>query len=277
MPDEPQPSDFVPLEEILQTHSGIRFGPHKRAMLTARLARRMRMLGIASVGEYCRRVKGDASGAELEALIHAATTHVTHFFREPDHFRRIEGWLRQWERDSSKPIRIWSAACATGEEPYSIAITARNTLIDPARVRILATDLSHHVLDEARKGVFPEASLRETPIDIKRRFFRPVSAVDGSHFQLDPAVVGMVRFAPLNLVTPPYPFRSPIDLILCRNVMIYFDNDLRKRILAEMQRVLKPGGFLLVGHAESLSGMLSDFTCLAPSIYTTKGAHVSAI
>lgn len=270
--DMPSAADFERLANLVHAHCGIRLGSHKKAMLVSRLSKVMRQKKISDYAAYYERIRLDHTGEELEELIHAITTHVTHFFREPIHFEWLGQWFKQWEKKGTNRLRIWSAACATGEEPFSVAITAKETLQDVSHIKILATDISTHVIREARVGRFGETSLKETYPHIRARYFKPVQADKSAVcYQVDPTIINMVRFGPMNLAATPYPMKGSLDLILCRNVMIYFDNDVRKRILAEMYRLLKPSGFLLVGQAESLSGMLSSFKPVAPSVYVRHG------
>ncbi|MGM0646183.1 MAG: CheR family methyltransferase, partial [Thermodesulfobacteriota bacterium] len=201
----------------------------------------------------------------------AISTNVTHFYREERHFDVLADLLRKWEQQGQKRFRLWCAAASTGEEPYTLAITLSENLRQVNDTKILATDISTKVLDTARRGLYDQQKVSKIPPQMRSKYFSAVRQNGGTAYEVAPRLKNMITFARLNLAEPPFPMRGPLDVVFCRNVMIYFDNPVRKRLLDEMYRLLKPGGYLMVGHAESLSGLLSEFKSVAPSIYIKSG------
>lgn len=267
--NEPEISDkvFVDFCGLIYEQAGIHLSPKKRSLVSSRLSKRMHALGIRDFGEYYNLVKEDPTQNELVQLLDAISTNVTYFFRESRHFDILRELLAKWEQEGQSRVRIWSAACSTGEEPFSMAMTAKSVMRSTADTRILATDLSTRVLALAKKGEYLEKRLEQVPQGMKARFFEKLRNRGEADYRVREELKRMVTFTRLNLSTPPFPMRGPLDVILCRNVMIYFDNEVRRRLLNEMYRLLKPGGYLMVGHAESLSGMLSEFKNVEPSVY----------
>jgi len=264
---ELSPIMFTRFCDLVYAKSGIRLGPQKEALVAARMGKRIRVLGLPSYEAYYDVVEKDEAGQELVEMLNAISTNVTHFFREARHFEVLRDLLRDWQKTGQSSFRIWSAASSTGEEPYSIAMTARASLSDPKDCKILATDLSTRVLDMARKGCYERRHVEKVPESYVRRFFvQSRDDPDRPHAVADD-VKRMVTYARINLAKPPFPMKGPFDVVFCRNVMIYFDNEVRRALLSEICRLLKPGGYLMVGHAESLSGMLSDFRSVEPSVY----------
>jgi chemotaxis protein methyltransferase CheR len=255
--------------ELIYEKAGIKLGPGKQSLVSARLGKRMRKLGIRSFPDYLAFVDGDTAGDELVELLDAISTNTTHFFREEVHFARLKSLLMGWASEGQSRFRIWCAASSTGEEPYTIAMTVSEALGDTRDVKILATDLSGKVLRIARQGVYTRHQVEKIPAGLLAKYFTKVQSVaaDETHFRANDALRKLLTFGHLNLATPPYPMRGPMDVIMCRNVMIYFDNAVRSKLLAECERLLRPGGYLIVGHAESLSGMSTGLSRLEPSVY----------
>ena len=265
---------FGRFRDVIYETAGISLTESKRALLCARIGKRMRHLGIDDYSKYLDRVIEDDSGGELTELLDAVSTNVTDFFREEDHFSFLGQALREWDTPSDGEIRMWSTACSTGEEPYTMAITALESLQSPnVRVRILATDISTAVLRAAQKGEYPEERLSKVPTAMRQRYFRKTAGAAGSCYRVSGRVKDMVVFRQLNLAKPPFPLKGPFQVVFCRNVMIYFDNRVRKRLLDEIGRVLDPDGYLIVGHAESLAALLGDWSTVRSSIYTRKGTN----
>jgi chemotaxis protein methyltransferase CheR len=252
---------------LIYEQAGIHLTSRKRSLVSARLSKRMRALGVTDFSHYYRLVRDDPTQDELIQLLDAVSTNVTHFFREHRHFDVLAELLTNWEQQGRSRIRIWSAACSTGEEPYSAAMTAMSAMHNTHDVKILATDISTRVLNAARIGEYPARRLQDVPRTFVTRFFEKRGRGDGAFYRIRPEVRRMVTVNRLNLAAPPFPMKGPLDVVLCRNVMIYFDNSVRRRLLNQIDGLLRPGGYLMVGHAESLSGMLSDFRAIEPSIY----------
>jgi chemotaxis protein methyltransferase CheR len=255
--------------ELIYAKAGIRLGPGKQSLVTARLGKRLRKLGLAGYRDYLAFVEADATGDELVELLNAISTNTTHFFREEAHFERLGGLLRNWAQAGQNRFRLWCAASSTGEEPYTIAMTVRESLRDIRDVRILATDLSTRVLHLARQGIYARPQVEAIASSLLAKYFTKLPSVrnEVSRYRVNDDVRALLTFSRLNLAAPPYPMKGPFDVILCRNVMIYFDNVVRKALLAECERLLRPGGYLIVGHAESLSGLLTTLTRVEPSVY----------
>jgi len=248
--------------DLIYSRSGITLGENKEALMSARIRKRMRALGIKEFQHYYDTVKDDEN--EIVELLNAISTNVTHFFRENHHFILLSRLLKEWSSQGQTRFRLWSAASSSGEEPYSIAITMKEALPDTFDAKLLATDLSTKVLAKAKDGVYEARSMETVPRPLQNKYF--LSNRDGT-YKVNDALKSIITFGRLNLAKPPFPLRGPLDIIFCRNVMIYFDNEVRRGLLNEAYRLLKPGGYLMVGHAESLSGMLSDFKSAEPSVY----------
>jgi chemotaxis protein methyltransferase CheR len=263
---------FERFQEIVYQQAGIALGPHKAALVRARVAKRMRALGIDSFGDYLEALEADENGGELTLFLDAICTNVTHFFREPHHFefmaKEMVGWLEQGQRR----FRFWSAACSSGEEPFSLAMT----LLEAARsydgvdIRILATDLSTKALDACLQGRYSAERMKTVPTEFRDRWFDTIKVDGVVGYRAKPELRDMIVFRRVNLSMPPFPMQGPLDAVFCRNAMIYFDNPVRIRLLGEVRRLLKPGGYLVVGHAESLTGIVSEFKYVSPAIYVRR-------
>ena len=263
-----EPATFRRLRDIVYDASGISLTPAKEALLSARTGKRMRALGLSSHEEYLRVIEDDESGLELVCLLDAVSTNVTSFFREPTHFDVVQSAVRDWIENGRLRLRLWSAACSTGEEPYSLAMAVMEAAGGQALdARILATDISTQVLDAARNGIYSTEKTDGIPPELRRRYVEPAGAQEGSLWRMRPDLSRMIAFHRLNLAEPPFPIRGPLDIVLCRNVMIYFDQPVRTALLGEMHRVLRPGGLLIVGHSESLAARATPFVLVQPSIY----------
>lgn len=259
---------FNRFRRIVYDNSGIALGDGKEALVCARISKRMRTLGIADYRGYLQYIEGDDNQDEMVQLLDVISTNVTHFFREPAHFDFVREITAKWVAQGARRMRVWSAASSTGEEPYTLAITLLDALggqgVD---LKILATDISTRVLGQARAGVYDQEKLQQVPLGLRERYFQKTLHGAKAAYAVKDELRNLIVFSRLNLAKPPFPMRGPLDIIFCRNVMIYFDNKVRGGLLAEAYRLLKPGGYLIVGHAESLTGMMSDFKAVKPSVY----------
>lgn len=245
--------------------SGINLGDKKEALISARIGKRMRALNLETSEDYLHYVESSGDEAELVQLIDAISTNVTSFFREADHFQFLAEVCEKWRAAGQRRFRVWSAASSSGEEPYSIAMTMLDTLGSECDVRILATDISTKVLALARAGVYaPQRVASCERATVLRHFQKEVNGAVQYSVRSD--VRRLCIFKQLNLAQPPFPMRGPLDVVFCRNVMIYFDAQVRLALLREIHRLLKPGGYLCVGHAESLTGLDHNFKTVRPSI-----------
>ncbi|HSW30466.1 MAG TPA: protein-glutamate O-methyltransferase [Longimicrobiales bacterium] len=258
------------IRRLMYEISGVNITDGKQELVRARIAKRMRVLGHEAVETYVDFVEGEEGARELAEMVDVLTTNKTSFFRELPHFEFLRkevvpAWLR-----SGGPLRLWSAGCSSGEEPYSVAMLLAEEVPDLGRrdVKILATDLSRTVLERARGGRYDAAIVEELPARIRERYFRPVGrrGAGGAGYDVVPETRERVSFAPLNLMEV-WPMRGPFNVILCRNVMIYFDRPTREKLIRRFRQLLAPTGHLLVGHSESLSGMEHELTYVQPAVY----------
>jgi chemotaxis protein methyltransferase CheR len=247
--------------------AGIALGPSKEALVAARVGKRMRALGIDDERTYLDYLEADRTGGELIQFLDVISTNHTSFFREPDHFDSLRTMLHDWHQSGLRHLRIWSAAASTGEEPYSIVMTVLDVLQDPGiDFKLLATDISTRVLARAQQAVYPVESLTAIPRPFLARFFQ---RTDGTPqmYRVHEEVKRHVVFRRLNLSQPPFPMRGPLDIVFCRNVLIYFDLPVRQRLLETIQGLLRPGGWLFLGHTETLTGITTAFRVVRPSVF----------
>jgi chemotaxis protein methyltransferase CheR len=260
--------EFEEFRELVYKTSGITLGDGKESLVSARLGKRMRALGIPDFRAYLDWVQCEDGSGERVHMLDAISTNVTSFFREPEHFDFIRDRMAEWTREGRRRFRFWSAASSSGEEPYTLAMTlAECGLPADADLRILATDISTRILEAAQSGVYPGSKLDGLPPGYASRHFQRSGGTGRDLYQVRPELRDLVLFRRLNLSAPPFPMKGPMDVILVRNVMIYFDNAVRRGLVEECHRLLRPGGYLLVGHAESLAGVVGEFKCIRPSIY----------
>lgn len=263
-------ADFSFLRHLVTEHTGIVVTESKRDMIYSRLARRLRVLGFKRFAEYCAYLRTHEL-EELTHLINAVTTNLTSFFREPHHFEHLAHTvvphLLNHHADSRR-IRIWSAGCSTGEEPYSIAMTLKES-IPPWMdwdTRILATDLDTNVVDIGRMGVYERDRIRGVSDGRLKRFFLRGRGANQGLVRVDKELRELISFKPLNLLRE-WPMQGPFDVIFCRNVMIYFDKPTQQRLVERFARILAPRGFLYIGHSETLKGISDDFELVGNTIY----------
>jgi chemotaxis protein methyltransferase CheR len=254
--------------ELIYSHCGITLSDGKEALVTARIGKRLRALNIPDHEAYLRHVENDQTQTEIVQLLDAISTNVTSFWREPAHFTYLQQAVQNWIQAGQRSIKVWCAASSTGEEPYTLAITIKEALAGkPIDVKILATDISTKVLATAQAGIYDESKIRGVPQQILSRHFNQRVVNGAKCYEICPDTRRLIHFHRLNLAKPPFPMRGPFDAVFCRNVMIYFDNTVRSRMLKEMHRLIRSGGFLAVGHSESLSGLMTEFKTVQPAVY----------
>ena len=256
---------FRLISERIYSFSGIRLPEAKREMVYARLARRLRALGIGSFDDYVRFL--ELEPAEWEHCTNALTTNVTAFYREEHHFNTLsEHALASASAGSVEPFRVWSAGCSTGEEPYTIAMCLADAL-PRGNFTVLATDLDTQVLASARQGVYPLQSVLRLPEARQKRFFlRGAGRFEGKA-RVRREIAAHVEFTRVNLMDREWPVETGLDAIFCRNVMIYFDKPTQRRLVERFARLLKPRGLFFAGHAESLLDQGRHFRLRGHTVY----------
>jgi Methylase of chemotaxis methyl-accepting proteins len=267
-------SDYDFIRELVYHHSRINLGPDKRELVSARLGKRLRATNITSISDYCRFLQQKEGGEELSHLIDAISTNHTFFFREPQHFDFLQSvvipeMIERRANHAWPSFNIWSAACSSGEEPYSIAISLLEQFGKGTQWpwRIEATDISHKILQRARVGVYRAESVSKVPPVALRKHFQKGFGPQEGNYRVKPHVQECVTFRQLNLLDRHLPFADSFHLIFCRNVMIYFDRPTQEELVAKLTRQLVPGGYLFVGHSESLSGVKHTLDVVKPAIY----------
>ena len=263
------PRTFRGFCKLAYDHAGIALRENKETLVAARIAKRIRTLGLSSESEYLDYLQNDSTGEELLSFIDVISTNFTSFFREGDHFEVLKRELDARVMDGQKRVRLWCAAAATGEEPYTLAITMAEALAGSAiDWRLLATDISLRALGVAHEGCYEATKLEPVPRGLRERYFSKENAAGGAPMLRARDVLReRTVFKRLNLATPPFPMKGELDIVFCRNVMIYFDLTVRQRLIREIERLLKPGGMLVVAHSETLSGIASSFAMMKPSVY----------
>lgn len=257
---------FRKISEIVYRSSGINLKKGKEALVRARLAKRLRARGIFNVQAYLDYIESVEGSHEQALFIDVMTTNKTSFFREAEHFNYLRDQILPELK--SRRLRFWSAACSSGEEPYTLAIWLRENMadIDNRDVLILATDLSRRMLEKARLAVYPAEALQSLPSTQFKKYFSELNAQQERSYRVDESIRKLVRLAWLNLLEP-WPMKGPFNVIFCRNVMIYFDRPTQQRLIQRFYELLEPGGYLFVGHSEGLSSISHQFRYMRPATY----------
>jgi len=261
-------ADFQFIAAFVFDRCGIVLGANKRQLVYGRLLRRLRELGLGSFSEYCARLRAQPDD-ELDPLASAISTNVTSFFRENHHFEFLaQDMLPALASVANPRIRIWSAGCSSGEEPYSIAMVMAEVLGNHARsiARVLATDLSSRALAVARQGTYSLERLQGVSEPRRKRWFLSGRGGNAGLAMIAQGIRDLVALKQLNLLHD-WPIKGPLDAIFCRNVVIYFDNPTKQRLFARYAQLLAPGGYLFLGHSESLHGMSDAFDLVGRTIY----------
>ena len=262
-------AEFNRLRKLVHAHTGIALSDAKRELVYGRLALRLRKLKLSSFAEYCKLVEfGHAE--ELQELTNAITTNLTSFFRESHHFELLAAeTLPQLVRENcaARRMRVWSAGCSTGEEPYSLAILLRESLAHLLSwdIKLLATDIDSTVLATAAAGIYAAERFKEVSAERLGRFFPQVAGRSGYHAAAD-ELKQLITFKRLNLLDA-WPIRGPFDIIFCRNVVIYFDKDTQRGLFERMAELQRPGGWLFIGHSENLFNVTHRYQLLRRTVY----------
>jgi chemotaxis protein methyltransferase CheR len=265
-------AEFRRLSQFIESEVGIKMPPAKRVMLESRLQKRLRALGLSDFEAYLEHVF-DRGGDEIVHMIDVVTTNKTDFFREPDHFDYLRSSVlpavsgRGW--GNRTPLRVWSAAASTGEEPYTIGIVLSEFQREAPEFRfsVLGTDISTAVLAVAKKGVYPAGRIDPVDHTLRKRYFLRSRDREADLVRVKPELRRKVAFDRLNLMRPDFPFRERMHIIFCRNVIIYFERPRQEELLRKLYRYLEPGGYLFLGHSETLAGMDLPVRSVAPTVY----------
>ncbi|WP_445157856.1 CheR family methyltransferase [Halomonas sp. E14] len=257
--------DFGKIRQLIYQRAGIVLAEHKREMVYSRLAKRLRHHGMTRFSDYLARLAKQPDAREWEAFTNALTTNLTAFFREAHHFPLLAEHVRK----VTGPVRVWSAAASTGEEPYSIAMTLHEALGSRvADARVVATDIDTEALARARAGIYPLEQVRKLEEERIRKFFQKGRGPHEGLARVRPEVASLVEFLPMNLLASTWPVKGPFDAIFCRNVMIYFDKQTQARILERFAPLLKPDGLLFAGHSENFSYISKVVRLRGQTVYT---------
>jgi chemotaxis protein methyltransferase CheR len=266
--------EYELFRRLVYAKSGINLGDQKMQLVRARLGKRVRSGGFASFRAYYDHVERDSTGEELCRLLDAISTNTTHLFREIRHFKLLheilKGWLesKAW-RSSNDSVRIWSAGCSSGEEPYSLAMVAHAALAGHPTIglRILATDLSVQMLSRAKLGLFEPHRVGTVPPEYKNRYLQKVQQEGQPFLQVVPELRQVIKFSRFNLMSEKFPFQHGFHIIFCRNVMIYFDRGTQETLVNKYAQHLMRGGHLMIGHSESLNGLKHPLAYVEPTVY----------
>jgi chemotaxis protein methyltransferase CheR len=268
--------DFQRLSSFIYNELGIKMPDSKRTMLTGRLAKRLRVNELDSFSDYCDFVfSSEGQERELVHLLDVVTTNKTDFFREPAHYDQLvqtvlPTLIRENGLGNGRKCRIWSAGCSTGEEPYTLSMVLSEFAAVQASgfpFEILATDISTRVLEAARLGVYPENRIAPIAQGLRRKYLLRGKDRNNPEVRIVPELRSTVKFGRLNFMDREFGLRDPVDIIFCRNVIIYFDKPTQEQLMGKFCRHLRPGGFLFVGHSESLQGYDVPLVQVAPTIY----------
>lgn len=271
-------TDFTRLQEFIYQQLGIKISESKRTMLLGRLSKRLRILKLATVNEYCDYLF-TSEGQQLEQvhLFDVITTNKTDFFREASHFDLLTSkLLPQWQEllHENRRFKIWSAGCSSGEEPYTMAMVlaeyAENNCRRSFDYEIIATDISTKVLDHAKNAVYHADRVIPVPASIRRKYLLKNRDAANPLVRIAPQLRKKVRFGRLNFMDESFTLPDKMDVIFCRNVIIYFDKKTQEALVKKFCRNLQPGGYLFLGHSESLYGFDVPLTQIAPTVYCHK-------
>jgi len=265
--------EFRKFSKLVYDRCGIFLTDAKKELVKARLGKRIRGGQFKSFNDYFEYIVNDSSGRELIILLDAISTNYTFFFREPRHFEYLKyvflpDLMIRKRNQKNKKIRIWSAGCSSGEEAYSLVITLLEVIENPLfwDILIIGTDLSTRVLKIAESGIYPAEKAKDLPPFILKKYFLKGAEKLENYVRVKDYLKSYVQFQRLNLMEP-FPFKNLFDCIFCRNVMIYFDKKNQAELVKRFYECLNPGGLLIIGHSESLTGIPHSFNYIQPSIY----------
>ncbi len=267
------PRDFSRIRTLVYDRAGIDLREGKQTLVSARLGKQVRAAGCRSYADFLASVESDTTGESLTALIDALTTNYTFFFREPGHFHFLRDKVLRDMFAVNAPARaqVWCAAAATGEEPYTLAMVLLESC-GTATPRVLSTDISTRALATARRGVYPADRFEGVPQSLLHKYWLRGEGEAAGLYKVRPELAKVVEFAQLNLIEA-FTHSAAFPVIFCRNVMIYFDKATQQRVVDRMCQFLEPGGYLFLGHSESLSGVQHGLEYAGPAVYRKPGKH----
>jgi len=262
--------DFKKFKSLIYNKCGICLNEGKKELVRARLNKRLRNTGISSFNEYYSYLTTEDNGDELVVMLDAISTNKTSFFREIKHFDFLNDKVYPLyaSGEYGKRLRFWSAACSSGQEPYTLAISlleylGKNSNYD---IKILATDISTKVLSQAKRGVYQSDQIEDIPRPLIRTYFQQGQGRQKGFYRVKPILGNVISFKRFNLMDN-FPFKGTFQFVFCRNVMIYFDKKTQEKLVNKFYRCIVPGGYLMIGHSESLTGIKHPFKYIQPSIY----------
>ena len=268
-------AEFKKIAAYIEKNVGIKMPPEKRLMMQSRLSSRLKALHLDSYKQYIDYVFSgkDKDSHEIIMMIDAMTTNLTEFFREPQHFDFMKGTvLPQYAAQGRNQIKIWSAGCSTGQEPYTLSMVMasyikNNPLSSIRDYSVLATDISTKVLDKAASAIYPMDAVKGIPKEIMHQYFLKGKDPANPAVRLKQDIRSHVNFMRLNFMDEDYGFRDTLQIIFCRNVLIYFDKQNQEKVIRQFLRYLEPGGYLFLGHSETIFGMTLPFKTVAPTVF----------
>lgn len=265
---------FEQLCKLVYEHTGIKLGEAKRELVTRRFSPRLKKLGLQDFDEYLSLVRSGDQG-ELVEFTNAITTNLTSFFRENHHFDYLKNECLPkivQQNKATRKLRIWSAGCSTGPEPYSIAMVLREAIpsIDAWDVKILATDIDTGCVATAANGIYTEKTVEGVSAERRKRWFDQDASSSEPMLQAKDSLKSLIRFNQLNLLTP-FPFKQSFDVIFCRNVFIYFDKPTQEEVIRKFASYQKPGDILMIGHSENLHSIKAEYQLVGQTIYQKMG------
>ncbi len=267
-------NEYIEIRDLVYAKSGIWLGENKKGLVKARLAKRIRTFNFKSFKEYQQFILKEENSDELIEVINAISTNVTSFFREPEHFQLLEQVIlpeivERKSKAGQKKIRIWSAACSSGEEVYTILMILREYFRDDHSwdIRVLGTDISTKVLGIAKKGCYDQEKIKDLPVHLRKKYFNKFYDDGREIYSVSEEIKKMATFARFNLMDEKFAFQSKLDIIFCRNAMIYFDLESRKCLVKKIFDSIDKIGYFFIGHSESLIGLPSDFKIVSPAVY----------
>ncbi len=269
--------DYSFIRDLIYKETRINLGDSKRELVSARLGKRLRANNLGTYTDYCKMLQSHSNSGELYHLIDAISTNHTFFFREINHFNFLNSHIlpsfENGQLGNGKELKIWSCACSTGEEPYSLALTLEEYLGSKMGYdwSIQCSDISNRVLDFASKGIYDQERLKNVKIEWLKKYFQKGEKQMEGYFRVRPELAKKLKFQRLNLFAPNFPWQQKFHVIFCRNVMIYFDRETQQELVGRLAQHLVPGGYLLIGHAESLAGIRHPYNSIKPAIYQLPG------